>query len=63
MTIAQRIMRCRLIEEAERDPEYAAELGLQDQTEYRGFYLQVNKDSSDFKEGGGQDNEESRIQL
>ena len=35
MTVAQRILRCRLIEEAERDPEYAKELGLQDQTRYK----------------------------
>ncbi|MBR3146849.1 MAG: hypothetical protein IKF54_01765 [Eubacterium sp.] len=56
MTTAQRIMRCRLIEEAERDPEYAKQLGLLDQTQTQ--YKDITG-SSHIRKGGGRNNEES----
>lgn len=59
MTIAQRIMRCRLIEEAEKNPEYAEELGLQDQSEFKDFDRADITGSSDMWKGGERNNEES----
>ena len=43
MTIRQRLMRCRLIEEAEEHPEISEDLGIVNRSEFGGSFKDLSK--------------------